>query len=239
MTSAPWLEPVRAALDAADEPVAFFFRDDDAGWADDHLMALLDLFDEHGVCVDLAVIPAALRPGLAAELRARRRAARAGVGLHQHGLAHVNHETEGKRQEFGPARGPSDQRGDLAAGRERLAALLGDDLDPIFTPPWNRCTEVTGRCLADLGVGVLSRDRGAGPLAVDGLRELGIDADWVRLERAELGARVAARVRAGGPVGVMLHHAEMDAAGRADLGELLRLVADHRAAVARPMLEVA
>src|SRR5205823_3060705 len=37
----PWLDPLRAALDDAVEPVAFFFRDDDAGWGDGRLLLLL------------------------------------------------------------------------------------------------------------------------------------------------------------------------------------------------------
>jgi hypothetical protein len=39
-----WLAPLREALDAAPAPVTFFFRDDDAGWRDDRLEALLDVF---------------------------------------------------------------------------------------------------------------------------------------------------------------------------------------------------
>ena len=111
--------------------------------------------------VDLAVIPAELDAGLARELRARPR-----VGLHQHGLAHVNHEREGRRCEFGPARGAAAQRRDIEAGRARLADLLGERVDPIFTPPWNRCTADTGRCLAELGFAALSREARAAPLDV-------------------------------------------------------------------------
>ena len=39
-----WLQPVEAALDAAPAPVPVFFRDDDAGWGDERLLALLDAF---------------------------------------------------------------------------------------------------------------------------------------------------------------------------------------------------
>jgi len=49
------LEVVRAALDARDSPVTLFFRDDDAGWRTDRLRALLDLFAEFALPVDLAV----------------------------------------------------------------------------------------------------------------------------------------------------------------------------------------
>ena len=54
-----WLDPLRAALDAREEPVTFFFRDDDAGWDDPALEALLDVFEPHGLPLDVAAIPLA------------------------------------------------------------------------------------------------------------------------------------------------------------------------------------
>src|SRR4051794_7609648 len=123
---ARWLHPVARALDAAPAPVAFFFRDDDAGWGDARLAALLDVFASHATWLDLAVIPRALDAGLARELLARE-----GVGLHQHGLAHANHEPEGLRRcEFGPARPAALQRADIVEGRERLEDLLGERAEP-------------------------------------------------------------------------------------------------------------
>ena len=218
------LDPVERQLDASPAPVDVFFRDDDAGWRDDLLVPLLDLFDEHALPLDLAVIPAALGEGFAAELRAR---AGPRLGLHQHGLAHRNHEPDGRKHEFGPSRRHADQRRDIEAGAARLEALLGDAVEPIFTPPWNRCTEVTGRCLLELGFGVLSRESRAAPLNLPGLCELPVSVDWVRFAPAELAQRLAAAIREPGPVGVMLHHAVMDAADRARAGELLALVASH------------
>jgi peptidoglycan/xylan/chitin deacetylase (PgdA/CDA1 family) len=226
-----WLRPVEAALDAAAAAVPVFFRDDDAGWGDVRLMDLLDRFAASRVPVDLAVIPLELDSGLAGELLARPR-----VGLHQHGLAHSNHEREGRKCEFGPARDAAAQRRDIEAGRARLADLLGTRVDPIFTPPWNRCTADTGRCLAALGFEVLSREARAAPLDVPGLVELPVSIDWFahrhgeRLRPAELGRRIADAVRGGGPVGVMLHHAVMDEADLGRVGELLSLVAGHRRA---------
>jgi hypothetical protein len=220
-----WLAPVERALT---EGTRFFFRDDDAGWADERLFALLDVFEGHWI--DLAVIPRELGAGLARELLAREQ-----VGLHQHGLAHVDHEPVGRKCEFGPARDLPTQRADIEAGRARLEAFLGDRVDPIFTPPWNRCTTDTGRALAELGFRVLSRESRAEPLGIDGLAELPVCADWVRIEPDDLAARVAAAVRAGGPVGVMFHHAEMDAASRRRAGELLALAGP----LARPMAALA
>ena len=227
-----WLQPVEEALDAAREPVRVFFRDDDAGWDDTRLLALLDVFTSHDLPVDLAVIPAELHEALARELLAR-----PGVGLHQHGLAHANHEREGRKWEFGPSRGLEAQRRDIEAGRARLADLLGDRVDPIFAPPWNRCTPDTGTALAELGFRVLSRESRAEPLRVPGLFELPIHIDWVRLSWLELGARIARAIQSGGPVGLMCHHAVMEDMG--PMSELLGLFAGHERVRPERMIELA
>ena len=92
---------------------------------------------------------------------ASRRAASDGrLGLHQHGYDHTNHETEGKKQEFGPARPADAHRRDIQTGRDRLRDLLGDAFDPIFTPPWNpsiRLDGETSRCTIPSGCPVADR----------------------------------------------------------------------------------
>jgi hypothetical protein len=225
-----WLDPVAAALDGAPAEVPVFFRDDDAGWADDRLLALLDRFSELGLPLDVAAIPAALGTGISRELLAR------GVAVHQHGLAHANHEPEGRKHEFGPSRSREAQRRDIAAGRELLAERLDGAVEPMFTPPWNRCTRETALCLVELGFAVLSRESRAEPFGVPGLRELPVSLDFARLSPEEFGARFAA---ARPPVGVMFHHAEMGAVELARAGELLELLAGHPRVVARPMMALA
>ena len=214
-----WLDPVTAALDAAPGPVDVFFRDDDAGWGTDRLLGLLDAFARHDLPLDLAVIPAALDEELAAELRGR--TARQRLHLHQHGYTHDNHEPEGRKHEFGPHRSRAEQQHDIAAGATRLRDLLGDT-DPIFTPPWNRCTADTGHALVELGFAVLSREARAEPLGIDGLREVPIRVDWVKPDAIE---RLARALGAGGRAGVMFHHAEMDADDLARAEQLLALLA--------------
>jgi len=238
-----WLDPLRAALNAAREPVTVFFRDDDAGWRDDRLLRLLDLFAARGVPIDLAAIPLDVTPRLGAELYARR-AATGLVGIHQHGYAHVSHEREGRRCEFGPSRGLAAQLADIRAGRERLDALFGPALAPMFTPPWNRCTAQTGAALLELGVGVLSRDRTAAPLGLAGLRELPVQVDWFakrkgeRLGRDAVGAQLGARATEPAPLGVMLHHAEMEDEDMAAVAELLDLLSAHGRVRCRSMADV-
>ena len=213
--------------------MTFFFRDDDGGWDDARLFELLDRFDRHGLPLDVAVIPAALEPGLARELAARRDASDGRLGLHQHGYDHTNHETEGKKQEFGPARPADAHRRDIEAGRDRLRELLGDAFDPIFTPPWNRCTRDTAQSAADLGFRVLSREASYERFGVDGLAEVPVHVDWFAkrkgepLTREQVGERLAEHVDDGGPVGVMFHHAPMDDGEMAAAEELLALLATH------------
>lgn len=228
-----WLEPIARALDARTSPVAVFFRDDDAGWADERLFALLTLFDRLEMPIDLAVIPEAIAPEIAARLARRARVSRL-LGLHQHGFAHVNHEPTGRKCEFGPSRALESQRHDIEKGRQRLLALFGAELDPIFTPPWNRCVAATATCLIDAGFTVLSRDRSAEPLGVDGLLACPIASDWllkrhgVRVSRDVGAAEFAGAIATtDAPLGLMLHHAVMDDEEREAFAVALKMLRSH------------
>src|SRR4026209_57642 len=95
-----WLDPLRQALDEAPAPIAFFFRDDDAGWEDARLFELLDVFADYDVPIDLAVIPKSISQNTAALLRKRVEDRPEHVSVHQHGYAHVNHEETGRKCEF-------------------------------------------------------------------------------------------------------------------------------------------
>lgn len=229
---ASWLDPIARALDARSQPVQLFVRNDDAGWEDERLFTLLDLFDEREFPIDLAVIPLASTERLAEQLI--RRQDTAPLGLHQHGFAHANHELDGRKCEFGPSRSLAAQRSDILAGRERLLAQFGPALDSIFTPPWNRCTGDTATALREAGIAVLSRDLTAGRVGLAGLCECPIHIDWFgrlrgqRLEQyAWSAAFAAALTSAETPVGLMLHHAVMDDAEMAACGALLDLLASH------------
>jgi hypothetical protein len=240
-----WLDPLRSALDASPDPVTFFFRDDDAGWRDDRLFALLDRFAHHGVCIDLAVIPADLGLALARRLQRTVRDSNDRVAVHQHGFAHINHEQIGRKCEFGPARAEAAQHRDIEMGWQRLQQLIGPLVQPMFTPPWNRCTQETALCLIDLGFHVLSRDASAAPLDVAGLIELPIRLDWnahhrgVRLTLAQWGAALATAVRTTQPVGIMLHHAILDEEEQEMVLQLLAVLAGHAHVRSAPMMSVA
>jgi hypothetical protein len=103
----------------------------------------------------------------------------------------------------------------------------------IFTPPWNRCTAVTGDCLARLGFEALSRDHTAERLNIRGLSELPVRIDWFakrkgeRLDLDQLGALIAGAMNDSEPIGIMFHHAAMGAEERGAAGELLALLSGH------------
>jgi hypothetical protein len=240
-----WADPIAGALDARATPLTVFFRDDDAGWGDERLFALLALFERLAMPVDVAVIPDAIEPETAARLAHRARLSGL-VGLHQHGFAHVNYEPTGRKCEFGPSRAIEDQSRDIVQGRQHLLSLFDALLDPIFTPPWNRCTAATGMCLREAGIAVLSRDRSAEPLDVDGLAECPSASDWlrkrkgVRVSHAAWAGELARTITAAdAPVGVMLHHAVMDDDDREAFGVVLATLRNHSRVHAVPMREAA
>src|SRR5262245_62821689 len=161
-----WLDSIRNRLDAARHGATFFFRDDDAGWEHERLCALLDLFLRFEVPIDIAAIPTCLTTEIAADLRSAAEQMPDLVNIHQHGLSHVNHEVDGRKSEFGPSRTRAQVLHDLESGRRRLQDLIGPRLQPIFTPPWNRCTDTTVECARDLGFRIVSRDMSAGRASI-------------------------------------------------------------------------
>ena len=80
---------------------------------------------------------------------------------------------------------------------------------------------------------MLSRESRAEPLGVDGLDEIPISVDWVK---ADAVSRLAGSIAAGDRVGVMFHHAEMDADELARADELLALLAREKTVRAAPIL---
>lgn len=239
-----WLDPVRAALDRRSTACDVFFRDDDAGWEDARLRALLDRFAHCGMPIDVAVIPAALGEPMAMELRLRVADAPEMLGLHQHGYRHVDHEAAGRKCEFGPGRDAADQWRDIRQGGAVLQDLLGPIVDPFFTPPWNRCTSITGQCLVDLGYRLLSREHRAVALGLQGLSELPVSIDWCKREDGRvadprtLAASVAAALGGEQPLGIMVHHAVMGEVEQDNLAELLTLLAGRAASRVRLMRQI-
>lgn len=224
-----WLSPVRAALDSGDSPLPAFCRDDDVGWNSAALWPLLDTLRQRGARLDMAAIPRACDASLAGEL-VRRMDSDPGLHLHQHGYAHINHQPEGRKCEFGDARPAELKAADLRHGRERLQELFGHHLERVFTPPWNRCDQATVDALNDQGYAVLSRDLGASPVQPGQLTEIGVSVDWCRkrdgvpIGLPALADQIGAQIRAGQPLGLMFHHAVMDEFDLGAVDELLALL---------------
>ena len=205
-----------SGINDRDRPVTVFFRDDDGGWANERLEALCDRFVACGTALDLAVIPGALDTD--AEFALRRNLRRHGdlLHLHQHGYTHTNHQHSGRKCEFGNDRDLQAQRRDIVKGRSRLQEMFGDWVEPIFTPPWNRCTSSTCAALAGLNFAGISRVAGSSEIDCHGLVDVSIAVDWqksragVRLSRPDFFQYANRRFAEHDVVGVMLHHELMD-----------------------------
>lgn len=237
---AGWLLPLQRRLERVRSPVVFFFRDDDIGYDDTALWPVLDVFAMRRIPLDLAVIPALITPALARETRARCEGSDGRLRVHQHGWRHANHEASGRKCEFGPSRDSGRQRDDLRMGRAALSAAFGAHVDPIFTPPWNRCVQGTVDLIAEEGFRALSRNAGTRPLDTGVLAEIPVSVDWQRMMNEPVekrGAIIEEAVADSRPVGVMLHHAVMTADDRSRLAALLDLLAGHENASCVTMME--
>nr|NJM01228.1 hypothetical protein [Desulfobacula sp.] len=124
----------------AGQEIKIFFRADDIAAPSKNFSRMMGLFLKYQVPLCLAVVPAWLTPKRWEAMAEFREKGRDLFCWHMHGYRHMNYEPQGKKQEFGPARTARVVLNDLIKGRERLETIMGKDLTPVFTPPWNRCS---------------------------------------------------------------------------------------------------
>jgi peptidoglycan/xylan/chitin deacetylase (PgdA/CDA1 family) len=212
-----------------------FFRADDIAVPGSRFARLLEMFSRHRVPLALAVVPAWLtRPRWLALNKAGKKAASLWC-WHQHGWRHANHERQGKKQEFGPARSRVQLEWDIRRGRRRLENLMGARFYPIFTPPWNRCGSDALQLLKALGYAAVSRSQASKTPSPPGLPDYFINVDlhtrkeknpaagWQNLF-AELHQAIASNY-----CGIMIHHRMMNDAAFDFMEILLKtLVKNHK-----------
>jgi peptidoglycan/xylan/chitin deacetylase (PgdA/CDA1 family) len=129
-----------------------WWRDDDAIAPTPALDRLIDLARKYDAPLHLAVIPAFAT----AELADRLKSAPATFVL-THGWRHANHAPVGeKKAEYGSHRPLEVMLGEAVTGRRRLDELFGDQVLPIFTPPWNRIASEVVAGLSSAGFAAIS-----------------------------------------------------------------------------------
>ena len=225
------LNSLRAALEALasqQKTVKVFFRDDDVDEEEAALRKLLTLFAELEAPINLEIIPAQLTTEAIRLLREAQGRHPKGIELNQHGWQHVNHEPAGRKCEFGASRSFTEQLDDIAKGREVLEQAFGKAFSPVFTPPWNRCTEATYRALDQLGFLALSKLSGGEPVAGYTFRELSVTLDLFRWKGGammkapdEFIRELTGQLQDMDTVGIMLHHKVMDENAFALIGKLV------------------
>jgi len=214
--------------------IEVFFRADDVGVPGRNFTRLLGLFAEYRMPLALAVVPAWLTVPRWRQIQSITDAHSPLWCWHQHGWRHANHESVGKKCEFGPGRTESGIYSDLKRGRERLEGIMGACYFPVFTPPWNRCDGRTLNILSKQGFHATSRSLGALPKTPDGFPDLSVHVDLhtrkgilPSTDRRRLLDEIA-HAFAEGSCGFMLHHQRMNHTAFAFLEALLQALSDCR-----------
>lgn len=225
-------EAVAGLLSDAPDGTRIFFRADDVAVPGNNCRRMFDVFRRHRVPLHLAVTPAWLTPPRWSVLREW-----AGDDdlwcWHQHGWRHKNHQSNGKKSEFGDERTRDEKRQDIIKGRDRLRSIMGRDFHPVFTPPWNRFDAETGEVLLELGYRAVSRSQGEKKRVPLPKRVRGIPVNVDLHTRSEpepedgLAALLEEFMAAVhyGRIGVMLHHQRMNDQAFAFLDQCLGAVA--------------
>ncbi len=230
--------PISTSIDkgcqnSANRPLVFF-RADDIGIPSRQFQQLIACFQKHRLPLCLATVPAWLTEQRLQELLGLTGANSSQWCWHQHGRVHRNFEKIGKKQEFGPSRSKDDIQASLGKGRDRLEQFLGDDFLPVFTPPWNRCSEATIQSLVDLDFKAVSRSKGALPETIRKLPDYQVNVDLHT--RKEITPQLAMdnllmEIEEGigsGLCGIMIHHQRMNSTALALLDILLGMIEGNR-----------
>ncbi|WP_321404090.1 polysaccharide deacetylase family protein [Maridesulfovibrio sp.] len=204
-----------------------FFRADDIGYPGKQFSAMISAFKKNRTPLALAVVPAwfnenhrdLLFKELGPDLDL--------WSLHQHGYRHMNHEKQGKKFEFGPSREAHVIHGELERGKTKLNRLLGKHFCPLFTPPWNRCSAETMKCLVELGFNAISRSTNVSPQPPENLPDIpvNIDLHTIKESSPQKGMKTLQKLIIeaveSGHAGFMLHHQRMNKTSQLFLHYLL------------------
>lgn len=228
-------QSIRSGLENTDPMggLSLFFRADDVAVPGKKFARMMALFAKYGVPLSLAIVPVRLTPARWQYLKGFVKNNPSRCCWYQHGWRHVNHEAEGKKQEFGDARSLAEITQDLMRGKHRLEQLMGEAFYPVFTPPWNRCGANTLQALKSLGYAAVSRSRRSKPLSPGGLPDFFVNVDLhTRKEReAAVGwhnlLREFEQALASGFCGIMIHHQLMNAAAFEFLEVLFKALINH------------
>ncbi len=223
------LRPALERLVQEKKEIRIFLRDDDAT---DDLETLRHLFDvtlASSVPLNLEIIPGELSAGGIRLLDNHKHLHPDLFELNQHGWQHHNHEKEGRKYEFGPSRSFDQQFEDISKGKSRLEEVFGHKFYPVFTPPWNRCTDDTFRVLDRLGFKVFSKDRGKQTVRNYAFQEISTTLDlyhWKgkpEMKAPEaIVAQLLEQMQTGEPIGILSHHKVMNLEAFSFLDFLLR-----------------
>jgi peptidoglycan/xylan/chitin deacetylase (PgdA/CDA1 family) len=207
--------------------VDVFFRADDIGVLDTEFVLMMELFRKYRVPLCLAVVPLWMSRERWLEMTSLFWEEELWC-WHQHGYAHKNYESSGKKNEFGSSRSMEEIRNDLQQGRDHLEAVLGDIFCPVFTPPWNRCSRMTLDILADLNFQAVSRSIGVKTKSE--IPDFCINVDLHTGKEKNLQPAMDQLLndwKVGvehGRLGIMLHHQRMNSFAFAFLERLLQLL---------------
>jgi Uncharacterized protein conserved in bacteria (DUF2334) len=207
---------IASAGSHANGPVSVFFRADDVGVPGKRLKRLMSLFASEKAPLSLAVVPAWLTRARWKYLKANAAGMVSSWCWYQHGWRHINYESQGKKQEFGPSRTSAAVREDISKGRRRLEALMGSDFYPIFTPPWNRCTLTTLKTLKALGFHAVSRSQNSRPPALEYFPDFQVTVDLHTRKAIDPSADMTSLLEElSGAIstnicGIMIHHQRMN-----------------------------
>ncbi len=222
-------EALQDGLAQGNGTAALFFRADDIGVPSLRFSQMIRLFTEYKIPLCLAVVPSWLTYKRHLQLQDATGSS-TGYCLHQHGWLHKNHESSGKKQEFGESRPMEAIRQDLVRGGNRLRQLMGNSFFPFFTPPWNRCGSTTLKLLADHDYLGVSRSSGATPCCPPELRDIQVNVDLHTRKESSADIALTNLLKelqssvAGGTSGIMLHHQRMNDHALVFLKQLLQAV---------------
>jgi peptidoglycan/xylan/chitin deacetylase (PgdA/CDA1 family) len=226
-------DPVRSALDGLGaEAVDLWLRDDDATRATVELDRFVAFCRGGGVAPLFAVIPGSLEESLIAAAAGWPGFWRIGV----HGYAHRNRADAGaKKSEFPAHLDVATARAELIAGRALIAKAFGRRALPVFVPPWNRIGTAQAAALSECGFAALStfaRAHVAQPPSK--VRVVNTHVDLIDWRGGRFGKPIAVLANElatavssfRGPIGILTHHLDHDAACDAALQAIMQFVQD-------------